>query len=580
MADNNIVLGIDLGTSNSVACAYVDGEPKFIPSSEDLQTPGPSFPSCVAFIEGGVLVGESAKRRYVTHPDKVVMHIKKDMGKPEMKEYDGKSYSPQQITAFILGKIKNDAEEYLNKSIEDVIITVPANFDNNQRTATKDAARIAGLNVIDLINEPTAASLAYGFNNHENNSFQRILVFDLGAGTLDVTIMDCGDIFKVKATSGDNALGGTDMDYLLSEFLAKEFEKQHGVKLDRNNKINNRLIEAAERAKIELSSTDVTEVNLPFMAMDSSGNPLDLTATITRPELEELVRPIVERCQKPLQNALDDAGFTKKDIDKLILVGGPTRMPIVRDFVEDFMEINAERGVDPMSCVAQGAALKGSALNGSAVKRGESGEIVPIPPVDIVPLSLGVISDGNLTETIIKKGSEIPRTEHMRFETIEDNQESVKVEIVQGEYRIADQNTYLGLFDLSIKAAPQGSVTVDITFEIDESGILNVTAVDETTGNTKSIRLDYVNNMSESEIDEAIKQYEEVKIIDIRTANAIELILDAKEFINSNSLSSDEKDSINELISSLQDAIDAKNNIRISLGTNNLKDKLSELKKL
>ena len=415
---NDLILGIDLGTSNSVACVYIDGKPTFIPSSDGPNMYGLSFPSYVAFTDGGsVLVGESAKRRYVSYPEDVVRAIKKKMGKPIQMEYKGKSYSPQQISAFILGKIKKDAETFLNQKINNALITVPAYFDDNQRTATKDAAKIAGLNVIDLINEPTAASLAYGVNN-ETSGLQKILVFDLGGGTLDVTIMEYGAIFEVKATSGDTQLGGTDMDNLLSDFLAKEFEKQHGVKLQLNNKTRNRLIEAAERAKIDLSSAYETEVNLPFMGMDSNGNYLDLITTITRPQLDDLVRPIVNRCGGPIQTALDDAGLSKNDIDKLILVGGPTKMPIVRKYVQNFMGLTAEERVDPMSCVAQGAALKGGV---------ESGDIESIPDfIDVIPLSLGIISKGNLTETLVKRNSSVPLRKVENSELLKTIKKSLK----------------------------------------------------------------------------------------------------------------------------------------------------------
>ena len=447
----DIILGIDLGTSNSVACAYIDGKPTFIPSSDGKNMYGPSFPSYVAFTDGGsVLVGDPAKRRYVGYPEDVVRAIKKKMGEYDKKEYKGKLYSPQEISAFILGKIKKDAESFLNKtSIKNAVITVPAYFDDNQRTATKDAARIAGLNVLELINEPTAASLAYGID-HKTDGLQRILVFDLGGGTLDVTIMEYGAIFEVKSTSGDTNLGGTDMDNIISDFLAKEFEKQHGIKLNLTKKLKNRLIEAAERAKIDLSSVYETDVNLPFMGMDSDGNPLDLDLTITRAQLDDLVRPIVNRCEGPIKKALDDAGFTKNDIDNLILVGGPTKMPIVRKFVQNYLGLTADDNINPMTCVAQGAALKGVTTYDSG-----EGPVEPVPDfIDVIPLSLGIISKGRISEVVVERNTNVPVSKTRKFRTVKDNQRFIKVEIVQGEFRMADKNAYLGSFILNIRPAP------------------------------------------------------------------------------------------------------------------------------
>ncbi len=559
---NDIVLGIDLGTSNSVACTYIDGKPVFIPSSDGTNIYGPSFPSYVAFTDGGsVLVGEPAKRRYVSYPEDVVRAIKREMGEIVKKEYKGKLYSPQEISALILGKIKKDAEIFLKKPVKDVIITVPANFDDNQRTATKDAAKIAGLNVNDLINEPTAACLAYGVNN-QSNGLQRILVFDLGGGTLDVTIMEHGAIFKVKSIKGDTNLGGNDMDNIISNFLIKEFEKQHGVRLNLNNKLKNRLMEAAERAKIDLSSVYETEVNLPFMGMDSNGNPLDLVTTITRPQLDDLVRPIVNRCGGTIQAALDGAGFTKNDIDKLILVGGPTRMPIVRKFVQNFIGLTAEESIDPMSCVAQGAALKGASYY-----ENDDGEIESVPDfIDVIPLSLGIISKGRVTEVIVKADTEVPIKEKKKFRTVKDNQRTIKVEIVQGEFKMADKNTYLGSFLLNIEPAPKGRVKVEIIFEIDKSGILNVTAIDETTGNKKSLTLDSPNKMSEYEIRKAIKEYkllaeqdETERILQGMKNDAYSVIDDAKNLIDKYDINYSDKNEIKTLIKSLEEAIDSNN---------------------
>lgn len=564
MMNDDLILGIDLGTSNSVACVYIDEKPTFIPSSDEGSNRyGPSFPSYVAFTSGGsVLVGEPAKRRFVGYPEDVVRAIKRDMGKNIKKEYKGKLYSPQEISARILGKIKKDAETFLNASIKNVIITVPAYFDNNQRTATKEAAEIADLNVIDLINEPTAASLAYGFNNPSYGN-QRILVFDLGGGTLDVTIMEYGREFEVKATSGDTELGGNDMDNILADFLAKEFEKQHGVKLNINTKLGNRLVEAAERAKIDLSSADETDVNLPFMGMDSNGNPLDLDITLTRSQLESLVRPIVERCGNPIQKALNVSGFTKNDIDKLILVGGPTRMPIVRQYVQNFMGLVAEERIDPMNCVAQGAALLGAS---------EYGGIEGIPEfIDVIPLSLGIISKGRITEILVEENTRVPCNKSRKFRTVKDNQKIIKVEIVQGPFKMAERNAYLGSFILDIKPAPKGSITVDINFDIDKSGILNVTAKDETTGNKKSIILESPNKMSPDEIRKAKMKYKENVGDDIRS-EAYAAINDAKIALNSSYLSYGEKNNIQNLITKLENELDLNRTALIKTFTKRLRD--------
>lgn len=568
--DNNLTLGIDFGTSNSVACVIVDGVPTFIPSGGRYPN---SFPSYVAFNEDGKIhVGEKARRMYVSHPDRVVRSIKRKMGDIEKNKYNGESYSPQQITAFILGKIKKEAEKYLNKKIKNAIITVPAYYDDNQRTATKDAARIAGLNVVELINEPTSASLAYGINN-QTRGRQRILVFDMGAGTLDVTIMEYGAIFEVKSTSGDNHLGGNDMDNNISRFLEDEFKRQYGKKLKVTPQIKNRLIETAETAKIELSTVYETDIHLPFMDIDSEGNPLDLNFKFTRNELDNLVRPLVQRCKKPIEDALDGAGFTKNDIDKLILVGGPTKMPIVKRFVENLMGMSAEDSVDPMTCVAQGAALKGAV---------DTGGIVGVPDfVDVIPLSLGVISKGNITEVFVDRNTPVPFSKSRKFTTIKDNQSYIKIQIVQGEFRMADKNAYLGSLILNITPAPKGRVKVDITFNIDKNGILNVIAIDETTGNRKSLKLDSPNKLSEYEINQAIKTFElnaikdeKDEILQLMKNDAHSVIEDAKNILETFHVGYSEKNNIETLINSLNEAINSDNETKIKIGTTKLKNVL------
>ena len=583
-SSDDFIIGIDLGTSNSVACVYVDGKPTLIPSKEGLNLYGASFPSYVAFVddetdigEVEVLVGEPAKKKYVSDPEDVVRAVKKDMGKDIKREYKGKMYSPQQISGFILQKIKTDAETFLKKPVKNAIITVPAYFDDNQRTATKDAGEMVGLDV-KLINEPTAASLAYGINN-QREGLQKILVFDVGGGTLDVTIMQFGaGVFEVKATNGVNTgLGGIDMDNIISDYLVGEYEKQHGIKLKLNKRLKNRLIEASERAKIDLSTNYDTEVNLPYMGMSRDGNPLDLIVNISRSKLDELVRPIVERYSVPIQDALDEADFSKKDITKLILVGGPTKMPIVRKYVQNYMGITAEEGIDPMACVAQGASIKGGV---------ETGEIEVIDEIiDVIPLSLGIASKGRITEVLVERNTRVPITKSRKFRTVKNNQKIIRVEIVQGEYQMADDNTSLGSFVMDVKPAPKGKVTVEIKFEIDKNGILNVTAIDESTGNKKSLRLDSPNKLPESEIIRIMEEFkrnaaqdEERRILAQMKNKAYSLIFDAEILLDANYVGYSDKTNLEKLIKDLQNAINDNQKTKIKIYTAKLNKAIAEIR--
>lgn len=583
-SSDDFIIGIDLGTSNSVACVYVDGKPTLIPSKEGLNLYGASFPSYVAFVddetnigEVEVLVGEPAKKKYVSNPEDVVRAVKKDMGKDIKREYKGKMYSPQQISGFILQKIKTDAETFLKKPVKNAIITVPAYFDDNQRTATKDAGEMVGLDV-KLINEPTAASLAYGINN-QREGLQKILVFDVGGGTLDVTIMQFGaGVFEVKATNGVNTgLGGIDMDNIISDYLVGEYEKQHGIKLKLNKRLKNRLIEASERAKIDLSTNYDTEVNLPYMGMSRDGNPLDLIVTISRSKLDELVRPIVERYSAPIQDALDEAGFSKNDITKLILVGGPTKMPIVRKYVQNYMGITAEEGIDPMACVAQGASIKGGV---------ETGEIEIVNDIiDVIPLSLGIASKGRITEVLVERNTQVPITKSRKFRTVKNNQKFIRVEIVQGEYQMADENTPLGSFVMDVKPAPKGKITVEIKFEIDKNGILNVTAIDESTGNKKSLRLDSPNKLPESEIIRIMEEFkqnaaqdEERRILAQMKNKAYSIIFDAETLMDANYVGYSDKTNLEKLIKDLQNAIDDNQKTKIKIYTAKLNKAIAEIR--
>ena len=376
------IIGIDLGTSNSAASVLIGGKPTVIPSAEGASQYGKAFPSYVAYTEDGQrLVGEPARRQAVTNPENTISAFKRSMGTDRKFSIQGKQYSPQEISAALLQKIKKDAESFLGEPVEKAVITVPAYFDDNQRTATKDAGTIAGLDVVRLVNEPTAASLAYGIDKQSDDDIN-ILVFDLGGGTLDVTIMEFGDgVFEVQSTSGDTQLGGTDMDNAILKYLADEFKKTDGIDLMEDDQAVQRLREAAEKAKIELSTTLTSQVNLPFISMGADGKPHNLINDLSRAKLEELVDPIVKKCGTPIKQALDDAKMTRDDIDKIILVGGPTRMPCVQKFVEDYIGKNVERGIDPMECVAMGAAIQGGVL---------AGEIKDLVLLDVTPLSLGI----------------------------------------------------------------------------------------------------------------------------------------------------------------------------------------------
>jgi len=514
------IIGIDLGTSNSAAAVMEGGRPTIIPSAEGTSIGGKAFPSYVAFTKDNqLLVGEPARRQAVTNPEGTIAAIKRKMGTAYKVKVMGKEYSPQQISAFILQKIKRDAEAYLGEEVTKAVITVPAYFNDNQRQATKDAGAIAGLEVIRIINEPTSAALAFGLD--KAGTSQKIMVFDLGGGTLDVTIMDFSDgVFEVVSTSGDTQLGGTDMDELLIKYAVNQFQKETGIDLTTDKMAMWRVREACEKAKIELSTTMSTEVNLPFIAAGADG-PKHLAFNLTRAKLEELVEPVVNRCRGPVERAMKDSNLTPDKINAVILVGGPTRMPVIQRFVETIVGKKIQRGVDPMECVAMGAAVQAAVL---------AGEVKDVLLLDVTPLSLGIETLGGIATKLIERNTTIPTRKSQIFSTAADGQTSVEIHVSQGERPMAKDNTSLGRFMLmGIPPAPRGVPQIEVTFDIDANGIVNVSAKDLGTGKEAKITITASTKLSAEDIDKMVKEAERFAEEDLKNKEKVEIINQADQ---------------------------------------------------
>jgi len=568
------VIGIDLGTSNSAAAVMMGGKPTLIPASEGTTVGGKAFPSIVGFTKDSqLIVGEPARRQAVTNPEGTVVAAKRKMGTDHIFKIYGKEYKPQQISAYILQKIKRDAEAFIGEKVEKAVITVPAYFNDNQRQATKDAGQIAGLDVVRIINEPTAAALAFGLDKLKQD--MKIMVFDLGGGTLDVTIMEMGGgVFEVMSTSGDTQLGGTDMDKVMIDYVVDSFRKTSGIDISKDSAAMVRVREAVEKAKIELSSIFETDINLPFISYDQSSGPKNLELKITRAKFEDLINPIVERCRPSVTKALEDAKLTPADVSKIILVGGPTRIPLVKKFVATLMGKEAEAGIDPMEAVALGAAVQAGIIAGEVTS--------DIVLLDVTPLTLGLEVLGGLREALVDRNTTIPTSKSKIFTTAADNQTAVTIHVVQGERPMAADNVSLGSFNLSgILPAPRGIPQIEVKFDIDANGILNVTAKDMATQKEAKITISASTKLAKEDIEKMTKDAELFAEQDKKKKEEVLIKNEAQQSIYAaESLLSQQKDKISqEQAVKISDAMKELKDV-LEKGIEEIKPKLDSLTKI